>query len=438
MPDDRIEISFENNDGDNQEKDSSSNEERIVIDFGESEKPEDKVEEKVQENQEEKEEEIIEPSLTDGILASKINSFYKAGKEVNGFYPSDIKFPEGIEHGFREGAKIELNDSFLNSILENNKFIILASVTGAIYFVDRFKKQLHSKIVMPGDSFEKTGLVHNNILYINSVGSLHKINEDQMENGTPGELLYKCELGFYIWSSLNRENNTIAFLEYSPSERKGNIVLYDIITSQLTFKNSFPVNSSLNQILCIIDGKTYFIADNYLYTCDINSSHIDRTHTGLEIGETCFLLGNGNKLYLTSKDGKVYFLDNNSGEFKYTGICEHYINSIAGCAGNVYTGASEGWRYYDGRGVLVYSHEDVEENRIEAVSEHVLVVSRRNKIVFHNLSRLQEAEGFVIKTKDDSIAQEIFSAIISFNEIYTLTKQGVLSSFTNDKLNIHV
>jgi hypothetical protein len=44
----------------------------------------------------------------------------------------------------------------------------------------------------------------------------------------------------------------------------------------------------------------------------------------------------------------------------------------------------------------------------------------------------------VIKTEDDSVTQDIISVIISFNEVYAMTKQGVLTSFTNDKMNIHV
>lgn len=430
MPDDKIEISFDDDDKKNSGdsgKSEDTSEERIIIEFGEGEEPERKEEEKED-----------TPSPEEIIRSSEMDSFYKANPPVNNFYSSGIKFPEGIDSGFREQVMLDVGDSFLNSILENNKYIILTSVSGVIYLIDRFTKKLHKKISCDKESFEKTGLVYKNVLYANSVGAVYKLDEEQLERGIISDPIYRCDAGYFIWSSLNRDGNTICFLEYSPESRKGNIVFFDVTLSKLIFKKSFEVNYSINTLLCIIESTVYFLADNCLYICNIQGNQINRLKPGFEEDEGCFLLGNGNKLYLTSNDGKVYFLDNVTGSFKYTGIQEHYINSVAGFDGNVFTGADDGWKYYNSNGVLVYTHEDVEENRIEAVNKNMLVVSKRNKIVFHNLTRFQEAEGFVIKTEDDTITQDIISSVISFNEIFTLTKQGVLTSITNDKLNIHV
>lgn len=432
MPDDKIEISFEDNDP---KKDPQKDDERIIIDFNENFDAKAEVEEQEDEIEEEN---ITAPSPEEVLRTSDVDSSYKANSQLNNFFPSAIKFPEGIESGFREGAKTDLKDSFLNSMLENNRFIITASVNGMIYFVDRFTKKLHRKIGIDNNSFEKTGLVLKNIIYVNSISGIYRIDDEAIESGTVNDPVYKSEPGFYIWSSLNRSGDIILFLEYSPEKKAGNVVLFDTVSSQRVFSESFNVESSVNQLLCVIGEKAYFLTDGQLFICDIGEKKITRKNVDFGANESSFLIGNGNKLYLTSNDGKIYFLDNASGAFKFTGIVEHNINSIAGFDGNLFIGAHDGWKYYNANGVLVYSHEDVVENKVEALSKNMLVVSKRNKIVFHNLIRFQEAEGFIIKTEEDTAPQDIFSSIISFNEVYALTKQGVLTSFTNDKLNIHV
>jgi hypothetical protein len=64
------------------------------------------------------------------ILDAKINSFYKGSANLNGFFKSDLKFPEGIDKSFRRKHHLEIKDNFLNSVLENNKYFILSSVSG--------------------------------------------------------------------------------------------------------------------------------------------------------------------------------------------------------------------------------------------------------------------------------------------------------------------
>jgi hypothetical protein len=104
----------------------------------------------------------------------------------------------------------------------------------------------------------------------------------------------------------------------------------------------------------------------------------------------------------------------------------------------VFIGTLEGWRFYKSGGFLVYSFESDYENVIECVSKNILVISQKNKIIFCNLNRFQEAEGYVISSSEKKESIEIVSSIISHNEIYVLTGNGILECFTNDKLNIHV
>jgi len=72
------------------------------------------------------------------------------------------------------------------------------------------------------------------------------------------------------------------------------------------------------------------------------------------------------------------------------------------------------------------------------MNKNVLIVSKKNKIVFCNLNRFQEAESYTISSNENKESIEIISAIISNNEIFVLTSNGMLEAFTNDKLNIHI
>ena len=86
----------------------------------------------------------------------------------------------------------------------------------------------------------------------------------------------------------------------------------------------------------------------------------------------------------------------------------------------------------------VYKFEDEYENKVENVSRNIIVVSQKNKIVFCNLNRFQEAEGFVISSDKNKESVEIISSVISGNEIIVLTKNGIVEAFTNDKFNVHI
>ncbi|MCX6164866.1 MAG: hypothetical protein NTU73_08425, partial [Ignavibacteriae bacterium] len=85
--------------------------EKIIISF-DDEKPE-KSEEKI----------IIDLKSTPKekpeikIQNSIVNSNFKGNPHLTGFESSTLKYPEGLENGFRKIFSDKLNDVFLNSIL---------------------------------------------------------------------------------------------------------------------------------------------------------------------------------------------------------------------------------------------------------------------------------------------------------------------------------
>jgi len=129
----------------NRGKDNEEN--RIVIDFNSEPEKEEKIIEV----------EEIEAGYEEKIRNSEVNSFYRGNPYLNNSYNTDLKFPEGIDKGFRKKFSIKLKDEFFNSVLENNRYIILASRTGNIYLTDRFTGKLKDKILLENESFEKNG-----------------------------------------------------------------------------------------------------------------------------------------------------------------------------------------------------------------------------------------------------------------------------------------
>ena len=156
--------------------------------------------------------------------------------------------------------------------------------------------------------------------------------------------------------------------------------------------------------------------------------------------ENSFIFYLNYRIYITSHSNELFYIDMPpvNYRFKTTGIKNSYINSIGGFADNIFIGTLDGWKYYKSSGLQVYSHEDEYENKIECISKNILVISQGNKIIFCNLNRFQEAEGYVIASNEKNESVEIVSAVISNNDIFVLTANGILEVFTNDKLNIHI
>ena len=103
----------------------------------------------------------------------KLNSFFKDNCSLSSFSTSQMNFPSGVENGFGDNFSIDLKDVFLNTLLENNLYIIASSKSGNIYFVDRVNGNLIDKKFLENESFEKTGFVYHNKIFINSLNSIY-------------------------------------------------------------------------------------------------------------------------------------------------------------------------------------------------------------------------------------------------------------------------
>lgn len=413
----------------NKKKGKDNEENRIVIDFDSEPEKEEKIIEV----------EEIEAGYEEKIRNSEVNSFYRGNPYLNNSYHTDLKFPEGIDKGFRKKFSIKLKDEFFNSVLENNRYIILASRTGNIYLTDRFTGKLKDKILLENESFEKTGLVFDNNIYLNSLKKIFRIRTTS-EGMNFQEEIYCADKDYFIWSSLNRHKDLIIFSEYNIVGKKAFIRIIDTKNINPVYDFNFEVKNFLSDRICICDGCAYLLHDNSVLIYDLERMVAKEEQLNIKTDENSFIFYLNYRIYITSHSNELFYIDMPpvNYRFKTTGIKNSYINSIGGFADNIFIGTLDGWKYYKSSGLQVYSHEDEYENKIECISKNILVISQSNKIVFCNLNRFQEAEGYVIASNEKNESVEIVSAVISNNDIFVLTANGILEVFTNDKLNIHI
>lgn len=422
----KIVIDFGDEKPDDEKKNSAG---RIVIDF-DDEKPEEK--EPVNAEITETAEEII--------LKTMFNCGFRGNKHLNNFVESGIVFPEGIENGFRKKFSINLKDTFFNSILENNRHIILSSGNGRVYFIDRFSGKPVRDILFEGESFEKTGLVYENRIFINSLQKIREISSEDINQ----KEIYESRNGFYIWSSLNRYNDKIVFTEYSPDRKTALLKTVSVTDTSDRQETDIHVKDFISDKICIAGSSAYFLYDKEIFVYDFDtmtgeSFPVDRTNE-IRTDENSILFYLNYRLFITTHFNEIYYIDLPSAAYnpKYSGIKADYINSAGGFDDNLFTGTLDGWKFYKTSGLNIYNSDDEYENRIECISRNLIVLSQKNKIIFCNLNRFQEAEAYVISSPEKGETTEIISALISGNEIFILTGNGIFEVYTNDKLNIHI
>jgi len=418
--------------------------ERIIIEFADDEeknneeekKGEDRIIIDLDETKEKVEVDNIEDSYEEKILKSKVNSFPAGNSHLSNSYESILRFPEGIEQGFRKKFSLNLKDEFFNSVLENNRFIILSSKSGNVYLADRFSGRINDKIFFEYESFEKTGLVYQNTIYVNSLKRIFEISD----TGFRRKEIYNSGNELFIWSNLNRFKDNILFMEYSSANRKAVLKLIDTKDPAEVTEFNFDVHRFVSDKICIANGGAYVLIDSNILIYDLEKMTGAIHPLDIKTDENSLIFYLNYRIYITSHLNEIYYLDLPSVNyrFKYSGIKNNYINSIGGFEDNIFMGTLDGWKYYKTNGLSVYHFEDEYENKIESIGKNVLIISKKNKIVFCNLNRFQEAESYTISSNENNESIEIVSAIISHNEIFVLTKNGTLEAFTNDKLNIHI
>jgi len=384
-------------------------EEKIIIDFKPAEKKE----------------------SPNKVKKSVVNFQYRGNPHLTGSEESLLTYPAGLENGFGKIFSVNLKDNFLNSILLTNNYVILSSSCGNVYFADRFKGELVSKCVIEDEAFEKTGIVIKNKPYINSVRSIFGFDDAFKESR-----IYETESGYYIWSHLNRAKEQIVFLEYSPEEKTAYLVCLNPETKEFSKSCDTGIVHYISDSIIISEEFAYIFHDNNILKTDLKNNISTSYRLNFNIGsDTNFMLADG-KIYFNNGNNELFYFDIKNEDIKFTGIKCGYINSLSSVGDNLFIGLINGWQLFKTSGMPVYTYDDIEENRIETLNRHILAVSKENKIIFHNLDKFQEAEGFSLTSGRGGETERITSARIGEDAVFLLSKNGILEAFNNDKLNI--
>jgi hypothetical protein len=424
---------------------------RIIISFDDEIIPEENNKKVVPENADininannpvaENDTKILTPELSEEIRLSEINLSYCANPSLSGFTDTKLKYPEGTESGFNKNYSLELEDEFFSSILINNRFIILTSRTSCAYFIDRFNPESKIIINIDGYNFEKTGCVIKNDIYLNSLTGIYLLKSGIKPDKEDIKKIYTPPEGNYIWSNLNILRENILFLIYDGVE-KANLILMDRFNGNKIFEFPFSTFKYLSGSILVASDKFFVFADNFILIFEkTGNDGIKVLQFDLSFGinpETRFIALK-NKLYINDSAGNVFYFDliNKETVLHNSGIKTPYLNSLMGFGNVIFTGHLGGWKACDTNGMEVFSHTDIDENKIEALNSNILIVSKSSKIVFHNLNRFQEAESFAISgIKSENSG--IISALLNFNEIFILTEGGILESYSNKRLNINI
>lgn len=401
----RINISFE---------DEKSSGEKIIIDLPE-EKPE---------------KQMISRSVA--LLTSKGDS------GLSMFYNSSLSFPTGIDSGFRIKYSKNLKDKFLNRILFNDKIVLLASSSGKLYFIDLDSGTIVNELIFEGEVFEKTGVVLQNDFYVNSVSSIFKINSksEHLDNNSTHQI-YTVSEGYFIWSDLNTNGQDIFFIEYNPSQKKSNLIHLNPENGHVIFKQEFEMNQPELSDICICKDNLIFICNDGLRVWNISSMSFIDIMNSPKVNKFSVLCTFDSRLYIYSTDNMIYFSDTLS-DFKPTGVSRVLVNSFGAFEKYILLSKSNGWEIALESGSSIFTHEDIEVNFLQAISKNIFCFSNKNKLLLYNPEKFTEAEGIAIKSDDNSEPQEIIASAISNDIILCLTKNGILTGITNDKLNINV
>lgn len=386
-------------------------------------------------------ENVSEVKTSVNFINTQIDYFFKANTSLSGFMESDLKFPEGTDRGFNKNYSIDFKDGFFSGILYNNKHIILTSKTSFVYFVERIYSENKITLSFPGSIFEKTGCIKENDVYLNSLDNVYHLRSSDIPSKENIKTLFTVPEKFYIWTNLNIAGDNIAFCIYD-SSHEAIVTLINRITGEVIFKFNFQVDKFLSDSVLVCGNKFFVFADNFFLCFEKNSGDeltVRRYELKFYIDPETKYIALKDKLYISDAEGSIYYQDLKSSDFilHYTGIRTPYLNSLAGFRDILFTGYLGGWKAFDSNGVQIFSHNDIEENKIETLNKNILVISRFNKIIFHNLNRFQEAEGFAV-SGDSPDNTSIISAAFTSDEILVLTGGGVLESYSNERININV
>ena len=369
-------------------------------------------------------------------------SGFKSDNCLTGFNTSALNYPAGNDRCFRALKQIELKDEFINNMFQTYDNIILTSLNGNVYIVNKREALLIHKFAASNARFEKTGLSYKNKVYVNTINAVYSIDEDNIIRE-----IYKSEPGCYIWNNLNcitgDDSVLIVINEYNPDNKSGKIFLLNAADKKIIYSFGYSSNNIIPGKISVYNGSIIFFTDRKLHILNYKNNDVFTSEqNNLNEDSFDFLVLNS-RLYYYKDDYKIYYRDLNfyPQEEKYTGININGINSLLGFRNYLFAGSGYGWYVYDINGLMIHNYQDANEFNILQLNENILIASSGKYIYYANLTVFQETEKYLIATLSEEklpVNYRIISAAITEDKIFTLTSNGILTAFANDLLNVNV
>lgn len=369
-------------------------------------------------------------------------SGYKSDNQLTGFNTSALTYPAGNDRCFRALKQIELKDEFINNIFQTYDNLILTSLNGNVYIVNKRDASLIHKFTASNARFEKTGFSYKGNAYINTIKAVYSIDKDKIIRE-----IYKSESGCYIWNNLNcvPKNDSILIIlnEYNPDSKQGKIIFLNPSDKKIIYAYKYTSNNIIPGKISVYNNNIIFFTDRKLHIFNYVNNDVVISEAENLSEDTFDFLVLDSRLYYYKADYKIYYRDLNFSpkEEKYTGININGITSLMGFKNYLFAGSGNGWSVYDMNGLTVHNYQDANEFNILQVNENILIASSGKNIYFANLTVFQETEKYLIASASEErlpVNFRIISAIITEDKIFTLTSNGILTAFANDLLNVNV
>lgn len=369
-------------------------------------------------------------------------SGYKSDNQLTGFNSSALTYPAGNDRCFRALKQIELKDEFINNIFQTYDNLILTSLNGNVYIVNKRDASLIHKFTASNARFEKTGFSYKDNAYINTINAVYSIDKDKIIRE-----IYKSESGCYIWNNLNcikdNDSTLIILNEYNTDSKQGKIILLNPSDKKIICAYKYTSNNIIPGKISVYNNNIIFFTDRKLHILNYVNNDVIISEAENLSEDTFDFLVLDSRLYYYKDDYKIYYRDLNFSpqEEKYTGININGINSLMGFKNYLFAGSGNGWSVYDTNGLTVHNYQDANEFNILQLNENILIASSGKSIYYANLTVFQETEKYLIASASEErlpVNFRIISAAITEDKIFTLTSNGILTAFANDLLNVNV
>lgn len=396
------------------------------------------------------EEDVLEVNISGTKKAEEKNVYtefkplfsgYKSDNALTGFNASELSYPSGSERCFRIFSQTELKDEFTNRIFQTYENLILTSLNGNFYAINKKNATISHKEHVTGARFEKTGFSHNDRAYINSIDTVFSIGE----NFNIKEI-YKTAEDYFIWNNLNciSEGDSTFFIinEYNPNSKDGKILFLNAESGEINFSYNYKSENIIPDKIPVSGIYILFFTDGMLNITDFKNKNTLKAEVHGLPEDNCDMLIINDRIYYYKSDNKIYYIEFSRQPLreKFSGITIPGINSLCGYKKYLFAGSGSGWYVYEAGGLQVHYLQDANVFDILQMNENVMAASSGKYVYFSNLNMFQESERYLITPAAENVQgnYRMSAAEITGDNIFTLTSNGILTGYGNDLLNVNI